>query len=264
MAEEEKKQENSGAAKKSQTTKGKKSNTSAEKQAPKRRNIPVTTDWSEEDVVQWAQEEGVTLFFDPNSFRELSQETVNQLGFYSAQSYWQAYNVWKDRQRQEEAERPTDYEDLKIRDPLSQAYTDKLKLRERRGWHQTWKRPDEVESAKAVGYREIREQRKIGKKDKDGNVIGSYFEENEPGYEKGPVKKIMEDQGQEELIAMEIPEELYQQHLQAVSDRVKYKKGQAVEKAEEAADRASYQLGKKGGVQVKDFSEDEGGWREIE
>lgn len=262
MAEEEKKQESSGAAKKSQAKK--KSNTSAEKQAPKRRNIPVTADWSEEDVVQWNQEEGVTLFFDPNSFRELSQETIDQLGFYSAQSYWQAYNVWKDRQRQEEAERPPSYEDLKIKDPLSQAYGDKLKLRERRGWHQTWKRPDEVEAAKEVGYQPIREQRKVKEKDKDGNVIASYLEDRDPGHEKGQIKKIFQDQGQEELIAMEVPLELYNAHLQAVSDRVKYKKGQAVEKAEEAADRASYQLGRKGGVQVKDFSEDEGGWREIE
>jgi hypothetical protein len=261
MADEQKKQTSGSGNKKKQ---GQKSNTSAEKQAPKRRNVPVTADWSEESVVQWGQEEGVTLFFDPNSFRELSQESVDKLDFYSAQSYWQAYNAWKEKKRQEEAQRPANYEDLKIKDPLSQAYTDKLKLRERRGWHQTWKRPDEVEAAKSVGYREIREQRKIGKKDKDGNVVESYYEENEPGYEKGPVKKIMEDQGQEELIAMEVPEELYEQHLQAVSDRVKYKKGQAVEKAEEAADRASYQLGRKGGVQVKDFSEDEGGWREVE
>lgn len=233
----------------------KKDNASTEKKAVKKRNVPVTSAWSEEDVLQWDQEEGVTLFFDPNSFVELSSETVDQLSFYSAQSYFQAKNAWKERKAKEEAEKPVSFEDLKVGDPLSISGRSQLQLRERRGFHQTWKRPDEVEGAREVGYQFIRKNRK-----KDGAT-----EENEPGKEKGEVIKIMDEKGEPELYAMEVPLDLYDQHLQSVSDRVKYRKGEQVERVKEAADVANTKLRDKDAVKIRDFSNDsDEGWREIE
>ena len=228
-----------------------KSNSSTENKAPAKRNIPVTSDWSEKDVLKWNKEEGVTLFFDPNSFVELSSEAANELSYYSAQSYFQALHAWKDKKRREEAEKADTFEDLKVRDPLSASTANEMKLRERRGYHQTWKRPDEIESAKRVGYSDIRKQKK--------------GEDKKPGYERGEVITIQDRNGEEELRAMEVPVDMYQQHLKVVSDRVKYRKGQNVDRLEETADKASYELGDKNAVKIKDFSEDDDTkWRDVE
>ena len=85
---------------------------------------------------------------------------------------------------------------------VSQDNTDGL--RPRRGWHQTWKRSDEFREAIDFGYRQIRKQ-KIGAK-------------QEAGSETGPVI-VKADVANSDVIAMEIPIEVYDRHILALSSK---------------------------------------------
>jgi hypothetical protein len=70
-------------------------------------------------------------------------------------------------------------------------------LRKRKNYHQTWKRGDEFDEAIQFGYTQIRKQRKG---------------ENLPaGQERGVVLVKREEGG--DLVAMEIPEWVYEQHI---------------------------------------------------
>lgn len=74
-------------------------------------------------------------------------------------------------------------------------------LRGRKNWHQTWKRSDEFDAAIDMGYRQIRKQKK--------------GEHAKPGFESGEVLTRTDDDCT--IIAMEIPEWVYQDHLLALS-----------------------------------------------
>ena len=75
-------------------------------------------------------------------------------------------------------------------------------LRPRVGWHQTWKRGDEFREAIEFGYRQIRKP-----------LIGKH---QAPGMETGEVLK-RPDGEKGAIIAMEIPEWVYLDHLSAIA-----------------------------------------------
>lgn len=114
-----------------------------------------------------------------------------------------------------------------ILDPLGDYAKKKLEIRKRKGYHQTWKRPDELEEALQMGYRQVRKL--SSDQEKDGKKVT-------PGEESGEVKKIGKEDNPE-LIAMEIREEVYQRHLHAVAykSRGRYKENK--ESFREFADR---------------------------
>jgi hypothetical protein len=72
-------------------------------------------------------------------------------------------------------------------------------LRERKNWHQTWKRSDEFEAALDMGYKQIRKQKK--------------GEKAAPGAEGGEVLTKTDEDGT--IIAMEIPQWVYEDHINA-------------------------------------------------
>ena len=86
-----------------------------------------------------------------------------------------------------------------LRSPLMRS-SNKLFLRLRKGWHQTWIDADDVEAVKDV-YAFIRKPAKP---------------EEEAGRESGEILKIREDRDHA-LVAMECPEALYQEHLKIMS-----------------------------------------------
>jgi hypothetical protein len=226
----------------------KKSNTTVKESSTVKRNVPITMDNSVDEVVELSRDDGVTLFFDPNSFLELPSDVVDMLGFYSAQSYFQAKNAAKSKE-QEKGKRVA-YQDLQVLDPLSNSPVHRTRIRKRRGFHQTWKRPDEVESAKEMGYKVVRKPN-----EKKG--------EEEPGYESGEVLEILDGEGKVELVAMEIDQDIYDKHRDMIKMKSKYKKEGAIENLQELAERTSAEVGMKGAVKVRDMSKDEGGWKDV-
>lgn len=177
----------------------------------------VTVDISVEDVLKYNQDKKIVLIWDHTNFAELPEAVVNDLREENKRNYLQAKGVFdfikKDSQREED--------DIvkNIISPLEDQigyHTHKLELRKRPGYHQCWKRPEEVEYAKSAGYSLVRDlddkQRASGK-------------EVEAGRENGEIKKIRKSAKtgvvMDELIAMEIPEEIYRKHQLAVSARSK-------------------------------------------
>lgn len=220
------------------------SNRSSKKKASVKRNVPITMDNSVEEVVKLSKDEGVTMFFDPNSFLELPSEVVDELGFYSAQSYFQAKQVAENKAKARENDRPLKYKDIQFLDPLSHSPIQRIKLRERRGFHQSWKRPDEIESAKEMGYRVIRKP-------------NPKKEHEEPGKETGEVVELLDGEGKVEQIGVEIEEDIHNKHLNAIKAKSEYLRKGTVESLKETAERES-----RGAIKVKDFSNDDGPWIE--
>jgi hypothetical protein len=90
-------------------------------------------------------------------------------------------------------------------------YSHQTELRKRRGYHQCWKRPDEVEYAKMAGYtvvRDLSDEQKKGKK------------EVKPGEENGEIRKLRRSTRTgkvvDELVGMEIPQDIFEKHQKAV------------------------------------------------
>lgn len=134
--------------------------------------------------------EGRDVVFYPESLVRIPGEVLLELPYKVAKEYEAA---------KEEAGKQAKIEVLGI---LGNNARNRLKLRARRGWHQTWKRPDELDEALDNGYVVVREANK-----------------NEaPGKETGEIKKIGNGE-KVELIALEINQERYDNHLKAVRDR---------------------------------------------
>lgn len=140
-------------------------------------------------LLEWVQDGG-SIAFDPDDLPKLSDEELEPFPYSTVKAYKEA--VSKVRKSV-----------LKVDtlDTLGGDANAKLKLRKRRGFHQTWKRSDELDDALDKGYVVIREP----KSDKEA-----------AGKETGPIKRIgKEDQA--ELIAMEVSQERYDNHVKAMT-----------------------------------------------
>lgn len=165
------------------------------------RSMLISIDISDELVIEYNKKEGVRLSWDPFAFRALPNEVVVQLTEENREAYYRAKLQADERAR--EAERAT-ARDLEVFSPLEMNASHRLNIRARRGWHQCWKAPGvEFDLAMAGPYKQVRKQ-------KEGETA-------EPGYENGEVLKLFDGDGKVELIAVECPAELYEQHLEAMA-----------------------------------------------
>lgn len=113
-------------------------------------------------------------------------------------------------------------------------------LRERAGWHQTWKRQDEVDQAKEWGYVNIKE----AKRSADGSLG-----KEEAGAETGVVLKRLELNMKDTWeYAMECREELYQQHIEAMAAKSRGMIGAKIDSFHEHLEDANGQVGRRGGT----------------
>jgi hypothetical protein len=166
-----------------------------------KRKTLISIDLSDEVVLELDRKGEVALSWDPFSFRALKEETIKELSEESRVAYYKA-KIEAD-ERAKEAERKAQA-DLEVMSPLEMNSSHRLKIRARRGWHQAWKAPGvDFDTAMSGPYKQVRKQ-------KEG-------ESEEPGYENGEVLKLYDGEGKVELIAVECPEELYQQHLLAMA-----------------------------------------------
>jgi hypothetical protein len=191
----------------------------------------VTVDTAEEDIVKWDQE-GFELKFDPTSFLPLKDEITEEFRHGNKRNYFVAEAHYKEREKSEEG-KEAETSTFGILDPLAGSEEYRLATRKRRGWVPCWKAPWEFDAALRLGYKQIREP---DEKQLDG-------EPYEPGQERGAVKKIgrVRDEHGEmdcELIAMEIPYEVHQAHLEAVAAKSQVAKGAIKEQFKETVRRA--------------------------
>lgn len=160
------------------------------KVAKKPKRVVAQMDTDPSDIVQWVKD-GAEVIFMSDDLPRLGDEVLDELPLRVVKEY-------KEARKKAEAAVLAGIQDIET---LSGNASNKVKLRERRGWHQTWKRPDELEDALNKGYVRIREGKK-GEK---------------PGKESGSIKTIKKGQGEVELIAMEVSQERYERHIQAMS-----------------------------------------------
>jgi len=183
--------------------KGKSSQT-VEKNDKNDKFVILSIDNSPTEVVEY-DEEGYDIQFDHTKFLELTETVLRKLSYKNKKNYFVAKGM-KDQLNKEVD--PKDMDSLMIEDPFDVGGSNELvgQLRERKkarpGWVPKWKRTDEVDHAKRIGYREVREPKK-GKDEK-------------PGHESGECKKFTSRDGKEELRMMEIREDVHEQHRQAV------------------------------------------------
>jgi len=144
--------------------------------------------------------EGDEIAWDYKKLPILTEETFENLPYKVAVAYKAA-----------QKERDKIPEGFEVLGTLSTSAERKLALRERRGWHQTWKRPDQFDDALEVGYIAIREPTK----DKNGNFL-----KEKPGEEGGQIKKLG-PRDTPELIAVEINQARKDAHDRAVSRKSK-------------------------------------------
>lgn len=139
------------------------------------------------------------LRFNEKDFRELGEETIAELSQANARDYFIAKGAFgalaKNAQR-----KALGFSGLEVVDPLRGKARNKLEVRgKEKGWHYCWKRPDEVEEAKQLGY----------KIPPDGSV-------KTPGASKTSTSHaIAAKDGKDDLVLMMVPEKLFEQHLQA-------------------------------------------------
>lgn len=163
-----------------------------EKVVKKKAQYVVSIETTMDELVKCV-EKGQEIVWKEDDLPKFEEKDLEVLPYKVAKGYVDAL---KKREQKEKAALGS----FQVIDILGGNSLNKLKLRKRPGYHQTWKRPDEFDEALSYGYVQVR-------KAKDGDKVG---------YEKGEVIKIG-DKDKPELIAMEIRQDVYDRHVKAVS-----------------------------------------------
>ena len=172
--------------------------------------VQVNIDMSDERILQFNQDEKVELVWSEKSFRELPKVIENQLRLDNFKSYVICQQKVKDAAKKA-ATSITGFEKPKM--TLKDFASYRLQTRNRPGWHSYWAAPGaDFDMRMAIGaYKQIRKH----KVDASGNDLEP---DVEAGMETGEVLKIFDGDGKVELIALECPEEFYQEVINEMSD----------------------------------------------
>jgi len=135
--------------------------------------------------------------------------------------------------------------------------------RPREGYHQTTKRDDEIESARRNGYTFIREQELFRVvEDENGKRTKVAVPFQKPGNETGPIMRLAEGRNREGfqsyLYAMEIPQNLVDQHLRAISFRSHGGLKEQKSILKQYVDGANSRIGRREEITVKGDGYEEG------
>jgi hypothetical protein len=141
---------------------------------------------------------GTRLEFDEKQFFELDEKALRRLGYDNRQSYFVSKQLNKQfiegLDRSEAAKRiQVIAKPPRILGKMGKSRLSRLDDAVGKGMHGTWKRPEETDDARLDGYEPVRDPK------------------------TGEIMKIGED-GKEELVAMQIPDERFEEHLQGVSE----------------------------------------------
>jgi hypothetical protein len=166
--------------------------------------VHIGVDKSVPVVLSLNQDKGMDLVWDANDFKKLPMNAVEQLRLDNLRRYITA-EVQYDAAVKARAAQPKI-----LRNPLNPmaSYASKREfIRARTGWHQCWAAPGRDFEAKVSGpYKQIRkptaEQEKVGFK---------------PGEEEGEILKRYDSEGKVEAIAVELPQQVYEDWLEYCS-----------------------------------------------
>jgi hypothetical protein len=167
----------------------------------RKQNTLITQIDTDPKVIIESIKEGKEIVFNPKDLPEIEKEQLNDFPYKIVQEYLKA------KAKRDEIAKEGH---LEVLGSLNSNSGRKLQLRFRRGYHQTWKRPDQIDDAKYAGYVFIRDPGT-----KDGKEL-----KEEPGKETGEIKKIGY-RDKPELMAMEIPLYRKEAHNLAVSKKSK-------------------------------------------
>jgi len=145
-----------------------------------------------------AEERDVKMRFDPEDWRELPEKVIGKLSHENQRDYFITKGA-VDAMAKNSRRAAAGFGGIEIVDPLKAKPRAKLDTFDiPPGMHACWKRPDEVEEMKGLGYT-IADQKVRA-----------------PGASKTSTSHIITDtQGKDDLVLMLIPEKVFQQHLEA-------------------------------------------------
>lgn len=169
--------------------------------------VTVGVDRNNEQILQLNQDQGVELVWVEGNFRRLPSEIVDKLTVKNLKNYLKTENA------ADAAAERAKISTVRVGNPLQNpigGYSEfRERIRPRKGWHQCWANPGRDFTEKMQGpYKQVRERTK---EDEKNDV--------EPGYENGEVLKRLDGDGKVEAIALECPQELFEQYLQWMSDK---------------------------------------------
>lgn len=179
----------------------------------KAQKVSIVSGRSDEQVLQFNMDKGIEMVWDVDDFRELSETVEKQLTHKNLKNYLSVQFQRKERAKKAAGSVVID----NPVNPLGMNSDFRLRIRERRGWHQCWKTPGlELDAALGGPYKQVRKLKETGQKDKYGEAI---LEKVEPGYENGEVLKLMDENNKVELVAVECPLELFDKYLEYMAEK---------------------------------------------
>ena len=170
--------------------------------------VQVLIDMDDERVLQFNSDDKVVLHWDESSFRELPTIVEKQLRYENLK----AYTITQQKVKEKAQKAIGSISGFEVpRMKMQDIHEYRLKVRERKGWHTYWAAPGpDFDMRMAIGaYHQVRKHKTKGDEDLEPDV--------EPGYETGEVLKLLDGEGKVELIAMECPEEFYQDVINDMS-----------------------------------------------
>jgi len=184
---------------------------SEKKKAPKlvkKQIVDVNAKHTDEEILA-LEAKDYALRFNEKDFRELPEEVLSELSQANARDYFIAKGAHGALVKNEERKK-VGFSGVEVVDPLRGRAHNKLEVKNKeKGWHYCWKRPDEVEEAKELGY----------KIPEAGTV-------QTPGASKTSTSHaIAAKDGKDDLVLMMVPEQVFQQHLQANAIQSKKRAG---------------------------------------
>jgi hypothetical protein len=177
----------------------------------------VTIDTSIDAVIEW-DKEGKTLDFSIESFLRLPEEVIDTMSRANAIQYHVA-RTWAEREEEARKSRPPEggprIEVLGAVDPFESKMRDKISAFEgQKEWHYAAIRPDEVPGFKERGYQVVPEDDPV----KTHGAVQS-----------GGSRVLKWRDGKDDLVWMRVKEDLYRQHIHAISRKSREKSRQIKE-----------------------------------
>lgn len=199
--------------------------------------VRVTAEMTTEEILAF-DKEGVQLQFSADTLSELAEGDVRQLSHENARDYFMALGEKRARTKALETGPSTGRVEY-VRSPFDGVSFNRFKTVPRPGMHTYWADPREIENRKALGYRVVEDPAAAPNADHQGGT-----------------NRLLTDDGKVDLVQMEVPEKLYQQHIRGMSDqsRARLEVANTDEVKESIEIANNRRRGKRGGIRLVDES----------
>ncbi len=186
--------------------------------AEKGRSYRVDVDNTVEEVLK-LDKDGAELLFDSDRFLELEDEEVRALSRGNFTNYVLAEQAKVQREKFEESDGTKGNSGIKIIDPLDGQARNKIKVKDqdKDGVHITFKRKDEIEGFRELGYERIKDDDAVAER-----VPGTRADAS--GY-----RVVKDRSGEVDLFPMKVKKGVQQEIQQAAELKSRYRIGRGKE-----------------------------------